>query len=299
MPNRPLIMGIFMTTITLIGPGAIGLSVGMALIDAGHNVTFVSRQPFTAITLTAPDGTVRTQPIKVVAAKDAPVADWVLLCVKAHQVASAADALQACVGSQTRVAVLQNGVEHRENVAPYVSVPIVPVVVDVPSSKLGTGAASWRSPARMAAQNDADGRAFCDLFTGTFIATTVSDDLLTTMWRKLCVNAGGGAVLCLTGKPMKVFHEPGVADVARAILTECVAVGRAAGAKLDDSVIEEQMQRWLAAGPEETNSMLDDFRAGRPTEWNARNGVLVRKGREYGVATPVSDLLVPLLAAQK
>ncbi len=287
-----------MTSITLIGPGAVGLSVGMALLDAGHDVTFVSRQPFETLKLTTPDGKVRTRPVKVVTAEHAPVADWVFLSVKAHQVASAAAALKAAAGPQTRVAVLQNGVEHRENVAPFVTGPVVPVVVDVPASRFGPGEAAWRSPATMVTQDDEDGRAFRDLFAGAFIVASVSDDLTTRMWRKLCVNAGGGAVLCLTGKPMKVFHEPGVADVARAILKECVAVGRAAGAKLDDNVIEDQMHRWLAAAPEETNSMFDDFRAGRPTEWNARNGVLVRKGREYGVATPVSDLIVPLLAAQ-
>lgn len=287
-----------MTTITLIGPGAIGLSVGMALIDAGHDVTFVSRQPFETLKLTTPDGEVRTHSVKVITAEHARAADWVFLCVKAHQVPSAADSLSAATGPHTRVAVLQNGVEHRENLAHYVSSPVVPVMVDVPASKFGAGEAAWRRPANMVTHDDADGRAFRDLFTGTFIATSVTDDLTTKMWRKLCVNAGGGAILCLTGKPMKVFHESGVADVARAILTECVAVGRAAGARLDDTVIEEQMQRWLAAGPEGTNSMFDDFRAGRPTEWNARNGVLVRKGRELGVPTPVSDMLVPLLAAQ-
>ncbi len=287
-----------MSTITLIGPGAIGLSVGMALIDAGHDVTFVSRQPFETLKLTTPDGKVRTRTVKVVTTEHAPVGDWVFLCVKAHQVASAADALKAAVGPQTRLAVLQNGVEHRENVAPFVTGSVVPVVVDVPASKFGPGEAAWRDPASMIAQDDNDGRAFRDLFAGTFIATSVSGDLTTRMWRKLCVNAGGGAVLCLTGKPMKVFHEPGVAAVARAILTECVAVGRAAGAKLDDTVIEDQMHLWLAAAPEDTNSMFDDFRAGRPTEWNARNGVLVRKGREYGIPTPVSDLIVPLLSAQ-
>lgn len=287
-----------MATITLIGPGAVGLTVGMALIDAGHDVTFVSRQTFDTLHLTTPDGEVRTRAVNVVPTDRTPAADWVFLCVKAHQVASAADAVKLAVCPGTRVAVLQNGVEHRENVAPYTSVPTVPVMVEVPSSRLGNGQAAWRNPSFMVTQDDADGRAFRDLFTGTFIATSVTDDLTTRMWRKLCVNAGGGAVLCLTGKPMKIFHEPGVADVARAILTECVAVGRAAGAKLDDSVIEEQMQRWLAAAPEESNSMFDDFRAARPTEWNARNGVLVRKGRELGVPTPVSDLIVPLLAAQ-
>ncbi|WP_286037211.1 ketopantoate reductase C-terminal domain-containing protein, partial [Mycobacterium tuberculosis] len=37
--------------------------------------------------------------------------------------------------------------------------------------------------------------------------------------------------------------------------------------------------------------------AHRPLEWDLRNGVIVRKARAHGLATPISDVLVPLLAA--
>jgi ketopantoate reductase len=42
-------------------------------------------------------------------------------------------------------------------------------------------------------------------------------------------------------------------------------------------------------------SMLADRDAGRPQEWDIRNGVIVRKARAHGIATPISDILVPLL----
>ena len=32
-------------------------------------------------------------------------------------------------------------------------------------------------------------------------------------------------------------------------------------------------------------------------EWDIRNGVIVRKARAHDLATPISDVLVPLLAA--
>ncbi|AMC64907.1 2-dehydropantoate 2-reductase, partial [Mycobacterium tuberculosis] len=43
--------------------------------------------------------------------------------------------------------------------------------------------------------------------------------------------------------------------------------------------------------------MLADRAAHRPLEWDLRNGVIVRKARAHGLATPISDVLVPLLAA--
>jgi len=44
-------------------------------------------------------------------------------------------------------------------------------------------------------------------------------------------------------------------------------------------------------------SMLADREAGRPQEWDIRNGVIIRKAHAHGIATPISDVLVPLLAA--
>ncbi len=287
-----------MATITLIGPGAIGLTVGAGLLDAGHDVRFVARQAFDTLTVKTEEGVFRRHQVKVVDHADITPTDWVFLCVKAHQVASAADALKAAIGPNTRVAVLQNGVEHCERVAPFTDAAVVPVMVDVPAGKLGRGEAMWRGRAILNVQDSVDGQAFGALFKDTFVKASIVDDLLTRMWWKLCVNAPGGAILCLTGKPMKVFHQPGIVDVARGILQECLAVGRAEGAKLELSVIEEQVNTFLNAAPEESNSMFDDFRAGRETEWDARNGVLVRKGQKHGIPTPVSDIIVPLLAAQ-
>ncbi|EGF90969.1 2-dehydropantoate 2-reductase [Asticcacaulis biprosthecium C19] len=284
-----------MSSITLIGPGAVGLTVGAALIDAGHDVTFVSRQPFPEVAVDTADGPFRRHPAKI---GPAAPSDWVFVCTKAHQTASAGDAIRAGVRPGTRIAVLQNGVEHQDRVAPFAGdVAMVPVVVDVPATRRAPGEVFWHGRAGLLVQDNDDGRAFVDLFAGSFATPLAVADLTTRMWRKLCVNAASGAVLALTRQPMGVFHKPGIADLARAILAETIAVGRAAGADLPDSVMEEQMATWMSCTPEETNSMLEDIRAGRACEWDARNGVLIRKGRQFGVHTPVSHALVPLLAA--
>ena len=49
--------------------------------------------------------------------------------------------------------------------------------------------------------------------------------------------------------------------------------------------------------PDIGSSILFDRLAGRELEWDARNGVVRRLGRRHGIPTPVSDVLVPLLAA--
>jgi len=49
--------------------------------------------------------------------------------------------------------------------------------------------------------------------------------------------------------------------------------------------------------PDLGTSMLFDAEAGRALEWDARNGVVRRLGALHEIRTPISDVVVPLLAA--
>jgi 2-dehydropantoate 2-reductase len=88
-----------------------------------------------------------------------------------------------------------------------------------------------------------------------------------------------------------------VADIMRAIVRECVAVGRAEGAQLDDSIADQVVNHYRASPPDSVNSLHADRAAGRPMETDARNGVIVRLGRKHGIATPMNQTIVALLEA--
>jgi 2-dehydropantoate 2-reductase len=80
-------------------------------------------------------------------------------------------------------------------------------------------------------------------------------------------------------------------------VAECLAVARADGANLGDGVIDDIVDLLAHAPPDVTTSMLTDREANRPLEWDIRNGVIPRKAAAHGIATPISDVVVPLLAA--
>jgi 2-dehydropantoate 2-reductase len=83
----------------------------------------------------------------------------------------------------------------------------------------------------------------------------------------------------------------------REIVRECVAVGRAEGARLEDSIPDEIVERSRHAPRSSGNSMYADRVAGRPMEYDARNGVIVRLGRKHGIPAPMNALMVALLEA--
>ena len=90
------------------------------------------------------------------------------------------------------------------------------------------------------------------------------------------------------------------ADIARLALTylqECLEVARAEGAVLRDEVPHEIVKSFQGYPSDMGTSILADREARRPLEWDTRNGVILRRGREHGIPTPISTLLVPLLAA--
>jgi 2-dehydropantoate 2-reductase len=140
------------------------------------------------------------------------------------------------------------------------------------------------------------GRAFVALFADTGLAVATTDDFTTAIWRKLCLNAAG-ALSALLLKPAGVLRDDDVAEVARDLVRECVAVARAEGALLDDATVEETIAACRRAAPDSVNSLHADRAAGRTMEVDARNGAIVRIGRRHGIPTPCNRMAATLLTA--
>ena len=284
--------------IAIIGPGAIGGTVAAWLARApGLEVTLCARTPFDRLVLEAPGGTIEVDvPVLTDPAAAAP-ADWVLVCTKAYDAAGAALWLERLVGPATRVAILQNGVEHVERFAPYLALErLLPAVVNIPAERSAPGRILQRSNGAIVVPAGADGEAFVRLFAHCPIAVSTTDDFLTAAWEKLTLNCTG-AVNALLLKPNGIVHEPRVAELMRALMEECIAVGRAAGACLADDLPERVLEGCRNGPPESVNSMHADRLAGRPMEVDARNGVIVRLGARPGVPTPLNEMMVTLLEA--
>jgi 2-dehydropantoate 2-reductase len=290
-----------MTRVALIGPGAIGGTVAAGVLEAGHNLTICANQHFDTLTVTRSDTKeARSFPARVATdpAEIAP-AEWVLLAVKSHQAQSAASWLKAAVGPHTKLAILQNGVEHKERVRGLVpaSAPLLPIVVQLPAERTAPGRITTFGQALLIAADNDIGRDFAGLFANTSVRVQLSDDFLTRQWEKLCLNAASGSLTTLTMDPDAIARVPGLRDLAKRIADECVAVGRAEGAKFDDSFADNLANMLAARRGNRGNSMYYDRRDGKLLEYDARNAVIARLGAKHGIATPLSDALVPLLRA--
>ena len=125
---------------------------------------------------------------------------------------------------------------------------------------------------------------------------SVTGDFVTAAWHKLLTNAVSG-LMVLTMRRSGMFRRNDVLRLSRVYLEECLAVARAEGANLDDDVITQILMRLRNAPPDVATSMLGDREARKPLEWDMRNGVILRTARKHGLPAPVSEVIVPLLAA--
>lgn len=287
-----------MTRIAIVGPGAIGgvVAAWLAQNDA-FDVSVCARTRFDGLEVETPEGAIKAAPPVFTQASEATPVDWALICAKTYDAEGAAEWLPALLGPDTRIGVLQNGVEHIERFAEHArGAPIVPCVVDIPAERSAPGRVLQRRFGAILAPDDAHGRALVELFAQTRIAASTTVDWLSAAWAKLCINCAG-AVSAVTLQGAGVARREPIAQLMRALVRECAAVGRAEGAVLADDTPDQVVAGYQASDPASMNSLHADRLHGRRMEIDARNGVIVRKGAAYGIATPMNALMVALLEA--
>lgn len=287
-----------MKRIAVIGPGAIGGTVTVRLAqNTKHNVIVCARSAVRQFSLEAPEGKMSATPEIVVSPSEARPVDWIFAATKTYDAVATAVWFQHLMKPGTRLAVLQNGVEHIQRFAAYFpESQIVPVVVDMPVERDAPGIFRQRGIGRFIVSANSNGEEFASLFHGSGIEVALTPDFQSQVWRKLAINCAG-AISALILKPASISRVPPVADIMRSLIRECIAVGRAEGASLDDSLVESILVRYQKAPADSVNSMHADRLAGRPMEIDTRNGVIVRLGNKHGIATPVSQMIVALLEA--
>ena len=115
-------------------------------------------------------------------------------------------------------------------------------------------------------------------------------------WSRLVLACGIQAVAALTRlKTAALMQMESTAEVVLGSVTEAVKVAKRARIPLiyDDPLAKVKAVCESAA--DSRCGMLEDILAGKRTEIDFLNGVVVRQGRSYGIPTPVNQLLVNLV----
>ncbi|WP_406915313.1 ketopantoate reductase family protein [Enterobacter quasiroggenkampii] len=258
-------------TIALIGPGAIGTTVAAVLHDAGRTPLLCGRTAHPELRLRHDEGeTVVPGPVLTDPAAITRPVDLVFIAVKTTQNADSAGWLRALCDKNT--------------------------VVWFPAQREPDASVWLRAKPRLTLPDVPQAQRVVDALRGTRCEVELSADFPTVAWRKLLQNAVAG-LMVLANRRAGMFRREDISDLALAYLREGLTVARAEGAKLADDVAQEILANFQRAPEDLGTSILADRQADRPMEWDIRNGVIQRYGRKHGIAVPISDVVVPLLAA--
>ena len=288
-------------TVAVVGAGAIGAFFAAHLVEADTaEVQVCVRTPFDELVVESGDVTLRSRPtVRTDPDQVSGPVDWVLLATKAHQTEGAAGWLDALVGPDTTVVVLQNGVEQVERVRPYVGdeVEVLPAVVYCGAEVLAPGHIVHRTNGLLIVPAGPAASRLEALYEPVRAGIRPSEDHVTDLWQKLVGNVVANGITALTGRRMEVLRRPDVAEVAAELARECVAVARAEGATIDDGYVDLLTAGMAAMPPDSGTSMLYDRQAGRVLEVDALHGAVIRAGARHGIPTPLHATFAALLTA--
>jgi 2-dehydropantoate 2-reductase len=294
--------------ICILGAGALGCVIGGRLTEAGNEVWLVTRDAGQVETMRSAGLTLREagadRTVKVRAttsACDAGVVDLVIVLVKSFHTQQAMAASLSLVGPGTTVMSLQNGLGHEHILSGLVGAErVVAGKTYVGGTQLAPGHVLAGVQGKSTEIGELDGRItarvqrIADAFNGAGLDTTVSGDIIGTIWDKLLVNVATGAVSGISRLAYgELYQIPEIEQCAVAAVAEAMAVARASGVALKTT---DPRAAWIKAGDGLSGafkaSMLQSLEKGSITEIDFVNGAVVREGARCGVATPVNQALV-------
>jgi 2-dehydropantoate 2-reductase len=294
------------------GAGAMGGVWASRLSEAGHDVAIldVSRDALAAIgrdglVVDQPDGTSKSfQLLATDQSAGIGVSDAVIFFTKAHHTASAAELARPVVDDHTTVVSLQNGWGNSDTLARVFAPEQIVTGVTYHSAKVV-------EPGHVAHTSDA-GPTFVGPFTdgqttnrantvgeamnSAGIATTVTPQVKTEVWKKLILNCATLPVSSLTRLTTGAIgaDEP-VLQVCDSLAKEATSVASALGFDIDAIERTTTIRALLAKGGAGKSSMLQDVEAKRKTEIEVVNGAVVREGERLRVPVPLNRAMVSLI----
>jgi len=294
--------------VAVVGVGAVGGYFGGLLAKGGADVIFIARGKHLEA-LRAKGLTVRSRQgdfsIRVRATNDpaevGPV-DLVLFCVKSYDTESAIRQALPMVGQETIVLSLQNGIDNEEKISSFIgtgkvlagvayigaSVPESGVVLHQEGGKIVFGELDGGLSERVIRI-----KAFFDRYG---LPAEGSPGMKKILWAKLAWNAPFNAINTLVGGPVKtIIGNSHALELARRVTEEVVTVANALGVRLAFAEVWERNIKFSQSYDVKT-SMLQDLEAGKPLEYEALNGVIIKKAAELDLPTPYNFALYALLS---
>ena len=293
--------------IAVVGAGAVGGYFGGMFARAGAPVVFIGRRHFAdAVNATglAVDKSQGQERIRVAATTEISAirdCSLILFSVKSNDTEETAKQIAPLLQPDATVVCLQNGVDNADRIRAATNVTVIPaavyVAVSVPEpgriKHLARGDLIIGPPSERTTE-------VARTFTRAGIPCRISENIEGELWVKLLCNSALNAISALAhARYGQIMENAGARQLMQQVVDEVLAVAEANSVVLPGISGRES---GMAAAMEIATQMADafsstaqDLNRGRPTEIDALNGYISRRGAELGVPVPINHALFTLV----
>lgn len=296
--------------IAIIGSGAVGLFYGAVLQRGGHDVRFLLRTDYEAVsasglTVHSIDGDFRLD--RVLGFRDAAdmgEVDLVLVALKAFANAHLAEMVRPLMEGDAAVLTLQNGLGNEELLADaFGASKVLGGVAMIGVGRTSPGVVNHMALGAIRLGEFAGGlsaraEAISAVFREAGIRCEAVADLRKIRWEKLVWNIPFNGLCTVTGEtPSVLLARPDMRQLVTEIMREVVAGGNAQGFR--DPIPEAFVAKMVSTTERHTGkhrpSMLIDRLAGRPLELDAIYRIPLEHAANRGVEMARVRMLHALL----
>jgi len=291
------------STVAVVGAGAVGSYFGGLLARAGYDVTLIARQDH--VKAIQENGLYMEcqsfqERVSVKASTEYQAiknADLVLFCVKSPDTESVAKEIKPYLSKDSIILSLQNGVDNAERIRAVLLNPVYPAVVYVATGMAGPGHVKHFGRGELVI-GDLDGKEDCfeqltlvqEFLNKGNVPCSISKNIKHDMWLKLLVNCSYNAISGIGqieyGQMIQSTH---INDLIEQITKEFLAVAEKEGIHISTEQVILANAQIAKTMTKQKSSTAQDLMKCKKTEIDFLNGYIVRRGLAHQIPTPANQ----------
>ena len=289
--------------IAVMGTGAVGGYFGAKLAAAGDDVVFITRPRHLSalrrdgLRIESPNGDLYVRNgFFTDSPADAGAVDLVLFCVKSYDTTEAAAALAPMITKSTAIVSLQNGIDNPGKIAGFWGTERILAGVVYIGAELSAPGVIQHSSGGKIVLGPINGHAaeiaqsIEQTLSRAAIPCVISSAIEQVQWAKLLWNAPFCAVSCLTRSTVReIVESEALTNLIRDCMEEIRAAACTRGIDLKTELFDQTLAFSRGLGDFKP-SMLQDLEAGKPLEYDALNGLVVRLLDQAGEQAPINKV---------
>jgi len=278
-----------MKTIGIFGIGAIGSVLAKYLTKNTINeYLFFNRTNYESISIEYQQEVTKI-PITISTNLDNGL-DWLIVCLKEHQVKGAKEEIKRLLSERTKLAIFQNGIDLSK---PYINLingnQILETAIDCSVERINNSNYRQLKEPIITLLNSTLANEFISLFGTDEIVFNLTEEFKKDQWVKLIESSSIGSIQSYTEKPCSIFDDSKYLSDFTLLVEEGIRVAQSEKIELDSNIQEKLSKKLMNYPKTKGSSMLTDKLSGNVLELDAKIGAIVKISRNNNIEVPISE----------